>query len=295
MPTARCRRAPKPLATRADPPEWLVGGSGTVARRRRGNQVAARGSGGAATALDDLDRAGDRGIRAMDCGSPSDSEFREAPRGGREVGDGAEGPCVTVDSGGDRSLPKSRSRRPEPSRWPIPDGFPPRVVTKPTCSESSTTNSCFTSMAPSSTRPRRTSRTPARSRGCSSSRRQPSRESNWRGWLFRVAQREAWRIERQGLDDNNHEVRPIHDFEVARRRSRVLDEIEIRNDVTEALTIIAELRPRLQRIALLRALGYTHAQVGEVTGDSARRVHQLMSRASQEVDEIRAEPRARPP
>jgi len=37
----------------------------------------------------------------------------------------------------------------------------------------------------------------------------------WRGWLFRDAQREAWRIERQGLDNNDHEVRPIHDVEVA--------------------------------------------------------------------------------
>jgi len=103
------------------------------------------------------------------------------------------------------------------------------------------------------------------------------------------SQREAWRIERQGLDDNNHEMRPLHDFEVANGAVGVLDEIEIRNDVTEALTIISKLRPRLQRIALLRALGYTHAQVGEVTGDSARRVHHLASMASQEVDEIRAE------
>ena len=119
-------------------------------------------------------------------------------------------------------------------------------------------------------------------------RRQPSRETNWRGWLFRVAQREAWRIERQGLDNNDHEVRPIHDVEVATDGEVLLDEIEIRNDVAEALTIIAELRPRLQRVALLRALGYTHAQVGELTGDSATRVHQLVSRASHEVDEIRA-------
>ena len=94
-------------------------------------------------------------------------------------------------------------------------------------------------------------------------RRQPSRQTIWRGWLFRDAQREAWRIERQGLDNNDYEVRPIHDVEVATDGEVLLDGIEIRNDVAEALTIIAELRPRLQRVALLRALGHTHAQVGE--------------------------------
>jgi len=39
----------------------------------------------------------------------------------------------------------------------------------------------------------------------------------------------------------------------------------------------------------LRALGHTHHQIGELTGDSATRVHQLVVRASDEVDEIRAE------
>jgi hypothetical protein len=69
----------------------------------------------------------------------------------------------------------------------------------------------------------------------------------------------------------------------------LLEEIEIRNDVTEALTIISELQPRLQRVALLRALGHSHAQVRELTGDSATRMHQLVAQASHAIDEIRAE------
>jgi hypothetical protein len=40
-----------------------------------------------------------------------------------------------------------------------------------------------------------------------------------------------------------------------------LDEIEIRNDVNAALKIITRLRPRLQRVALLRALGQSHREV----------------------------------
>jgi DNA-directed RNA polymerase specialized sigma24 family protein len=119
-------------------------------------------------------------------------------------------------------------------------------------------------------------------------RRQPPRDTNWRGWLFRVAQREAWRIERGELDHNSHELLPLHEAEVVENGVGVLEEIEIRNDVTEALTIISKLRPRLQRVALLRALGHSHGQVGELTGDSATRVHQLVARASHDIDEIRA-------
>src|SRR4051794_4344744 len=29
---------------------------------------------------------------------------------------------------------------------------------------------------------------------------QPSRERNWQGWLFRTAQREAWRLERESRE-----------------------------------------------------------------------------------------------
>jgi hypothetical protein len=82
---------------------------------------------------------------------------------------------------------------------------------------------------------------------------------------------------------------PVHEVAAGNGGVGVLDEIETRKDVTEALTIISKLRPRLQRVALLRALGHSHAQVGELTGDSATRVHQLVAMASQEVDEIRAE------
>jgi DNA-directed RNA polymerase specialized sigma24 family protein len=120
-------------------------------------------------------------------------------------------------------------------------------------------------------------------------RRQPSRDANWRGWLFRVAQREAWRIERGRLDANKHEMQPLHHVDQASDAIGVLDEIEIRNDVTEALTIVSKLRPRLRRVALLRALGHSYGQIGELTGDSATRVHALVAQASQQVDEIRAE------
>ena len=45
-------------------------------------------------------------------------------------------------------------------------------------------------------------------------RHQPSRDNNWQGWLFRVAQREAWRIERELLDHAKHELNPLHELEV---------------------------------------------------------------------------------
>jgi DNA-directed RNA polymerase specialized sigma24 family protein len=147
---------------------------------------------------------------------------------------------------------------------------------------------CSTSTAPSSIRRHRTEDACAHA-WMQFLRHRPSRESNWRGWLFRVARREAWRIERKGRDHAGQNLHPLDEIEGAKDSIGAIDEIEIRNDVREALTIISNLRPRLQRVALLRALGHSHAQVGELTGDSPTRVHQLVAMANCEVDEIRAE------
>jgi hypothetical protein len=59
--------------------------------------------------------------------------------------------------------------------------------------------------------------------------------------------------------------------------------------VQDALSIVGKLPPRLQRIALLRALGLRHAEIGEITGDSPTRVYQLITRANDRIHEILAE------
>jgi DNA-directed RNA polymerase specialized sigma24 family protein len=118
---------------------------------------------------------------------------------------------------------------------------------------------------------------------------QPDRGRNWRGWLFRTAQREAWKLQREA-----REHRPLRTSE-DQLRIEYSDPVDprdyqqIHTDVGDALSIIKRLPPRLQRIAMLRALGLRHAEIGEVTGDSATRVVQLVARANLEIGEMLGE------
>src|SRR4051812_12021281 len=118
---------------------------------------------------------------------------------------------------------------------------------------------------------------------------QPDRERNWHGWMFRAAQREAWRLE--GLA---HEDRPLRTSEDERKTDfgEAIDPRDyqgIKLDMDEALSIVHELPPRLQRIAMLRALGLKYGEISEITGDSPARVGVLVSRANVEIYEIIAE------
>jgi DNA-directed RNA polymerase specialized sigma24 family protein len=118
---------------------------------------------------------------------------------------------------------------------------------------------------------------------------QPDRDRNWHGWMFGAAQREAWRLESQA-----HEDRPLRTSEDERKTDygEAIDPRDyqaIRLDVDEALSIVHEIPPRLQRIALLRALGLKYDEISEITGDSKARVGVLVSRANLEIYEIIAE------
>src|SRR4051794_21999094 len=85
-------------------------------------------------------------------------------------------------------------------------------------------------------------------------RHQPDRDLNWRGWLFRTAQRQAWTIERE-----SRQTLALRDFEWEQfgptRDAVGPDTTQINRDVQDALDLIGELPPRLQRIALMRGLG----------------------------------------
>jgi hypothetical protein len=118
---------------------------------------------------------------------------------------------------------------------------------------------------------------------------QPARDRNWRSWLITTAQREAWLIER-----NARAQRPDPLIEELAENGQIVplsleEQQEIRDDVSEALSIISELPLRLQRIALLRALGVRHAEIGQLTGDSPTRVAALVEKANARIYEIVAE------
>jgi DNA-directed RNA polymerase specialized sigma24 family protein len=116
-------------------------------------------------------------------------------------------------------------------------------------------------------------------------RRQPDR-SSCQGWLVVVAKREAWRIERERFDSERHVPVPIDEIERADDAVSPVEEVEIRHDDGEALGVLTALRPRLQRVALLRALQFTKPEIASITGDSVGRVDKLISTASERIQQI---------
>jgi DNA-directed RNA polymerase specialized sigma24 family protein len=118
-------------------------------------------------------------------------------------------------------------------------------------------------------------------------RHQPDRDSNWQGWLFRTAAREAWRLSRESRRDRSAIVDLGSD--VLAEEVSPVDEIEMRQDVVDALSVLAQLDLRLQRVALLRALGFKHPEIAELTGESEVPVDHLLVRAYEAMREILAE------
>jgi DNA-directed RNA polymerase specialized sigma24 family protein len=116
---------------------------------------------------------------------------------------------------------------------------------------------------------------------------QPDRKRNWRGWLFRAAQRESWRLAREMGDSM-----PIRDVEYEPGAWLPVDPHDryaLHDGVEDAFSVLARLSPRLQQIAMLRALGLRHTEISEITGDSPGRVGQLMTRANVCIHEVLAE------
>jgi DNA-directed RNA polymerase specialized sigma24 family protein len=84
---------------------------------------------------------------------------------------------------------------------------------------------------------------------------QPDLDRNWKGWLFRTAQREAWaleaaRREHASLDDDGR-----HERWAIGLLPRAHDPYATRREVGEAFEVLDRLPERLRRVALLRALG----------------------------------------
>ena len=113
---------------------------------------------------------------------------------------------------------------------------------------------------------------------------QPDRDRNWRGWLFRTAQRQAWRLERELRRREPLDLCELDETELDAVVAPI-DEFEVRDEVLDALSLLAKLPPRLQRVALLRAVGFSCKEIGALTGDSRSRVQVLVTRANQGIRE----------
>ena len=116
-------------------------------------------------------------------------------------------------------------------------------------------------------------------------RHQPDRDRDWRAWLFKTAQREAWALDRargemKSLTQESKEGRwwitePLDPHDAFRER----DELEA------VVEVLEQLPPRLRRIAFLRATGHRYREISEITGDSRTRVSSLVRRANDYIRE----------
>lgn len=115
---------------------------------------------------------------------------------------------------------------------------------------------------------------------------QPDRDQNWRGWLFRTAQREAWAIERERAavrDPADNHARMGYGPGVA---PSALDDMELQARVEDAISILRGLPERLQHVAMLRALGFRYRDIEEITGQKHERVKALVVRAGDHIHDV---------
>jgi RNA polymerase sigma factor (sigma-70 family) len=130
-------------------------------------------------------------------------------------------------------------------------------------------------------------------------RYQPDRDRNWRGWLYRVATREAARLHRAdrgvtirvGVYDGSAPVVDPPDH----REEPHIKRIEVR----DALAMLSRVPGRAREVAVLHLVGLTYVEIAEALGLTYTRVDKLLRAAredlrDQELRHAGREPEARP-
>ncbi len=113
-------------------------------------------------------------------------------------------------------------------------------------------------------------------------RYQPERRSAF-GWLLTTAIREAIKLDRGGrrvVDLDRLADHPVPD--PRQELDHRLETLAARQGIEEA-----RLRPRERRLIALRAIGYSRAQMAELTGDSHRTLDRQLGRAQRKLSNAR--------
>jgi DNA-directed RNA polymerase specialized sigma24 family protein len=117
-------------------------------------------------------------------------------------------------------------------------------------------------------------------------RHQPSRDRAWQGWLFRTAQREAWRLTAQHRSELGivavDELNVGTVLEPPDPRDRSAERLEFQ----AALQEVRKLPEQMQAVVLWRSQLATQEEVGEVLGISRQRVAQVLQAASGHLAEL---------
>jgi hypothetical protein len=107
-------------------------------------------------------------------------------------------------------------------------------------------------------------------------RHQPDRDQNWQGWLFRTAQREAWRLtairHRDWRLTSAMPDRELTDSDPAVR-------LQLRQDFQEAVAELKQLPKPMQEVVLVASQVRRHRDVGEIRDIPENRVGYLLASA----------------
>jgi RNA polymerase sigma factor (sigma-70 family) len=118
-------------------------------------------------------------------------------------------------------------------------------------------------------------------------RYQPDRDRNWRAWLYRTAQREAWRL----TAVRRSEVR-IEPETRARGRGTTEEPADPRDRLDERVEFLAAMQElsrlsiRMQQTVIVRSQVRKQIEVAEILGVTTARVNYLLRRASEKLDEM---------
>ena len=103
------------------------------------------------------------------------------------------------------------------------------------------------------------------------------------GWLLTTAIREAVKLDRYGRRVTDLDRLADHPVRDPRQElEQRLETLTARHAIEEA-----RLRPRERRLIGLRALGYSRAQMAELTGDSHRTLDRQLGRAQRKLSNAR--------
>jgi DNA-directed RNA polymerase specialized sigma24 family protein len=125
-------------------------------------------------------------------------------------------------------------------------------------------------------------------------RYQPDREREWKGWLYRTAQREGWRLNARGRRNGDlHIVRAGEKLGPGRTAEPPdpRDRLEERLELLAALEELRHLPKNLRAVVVYRSQVSRHREVAELMGVHTSRVGQLLQQVGVRLQE-RAERRA---
>ena len=109
-------------------------------------------------------------------------------------------------------------------------------------------------------------------------RYQPDRDRNWRAWLVKTAQREAWRLNATEAANVGFEVPGSQDLLHEPIDPR--DTVALRGELRAALDLLAAVPERRREAKALQVTGYSYEEIGERLGLGHTRVNALVAEAN---------------